>query len=1095
MLRQVGIGAAAALTAGMLAVGCGSDGDTIIVGGGGTDINNTDSFGASSIGSNNLAPDGGGWTPDGTNSSSVRIIFNQDLGTSDCASQADNSAVVLATTSDGRTFVTTYTGGALTPPVELEATDHGSTSFDIDSAGVQFLQLSGYANASATNDVVNAVRSNNGAIVLVMAGSTSYDDPTLNITNFGGNTTNKRGIHRALWQWLYWPAFRGQERIFADATTNRVGSITATTSRYYASPTNEFRFGWQVNAGAELSLNVASGARAAVSGARSGSSGTGTGTPNSPAADVLGFALMSDGYQGESQWDGKDVTVDSQSNNRHQVTSTSGTPKSVFTPGEAVSLLHLVYTQIVTSLDAGGTNTGDFLGGATSALFQSSFNLASLSFDAVARVNPPVASSSRNVAFNAGFLTYNNVAVTNYVETTPSFNLTTFDPYGITGTEQIIMKMVARQSTTGGSTLASIQDLATRTSATGVHRQFDPASTVGQESETQDIDMTGASIYGRDESLAETVIFFQSKDATNTGGQEDSGTNTGNTDTALYAALLSQSDYTATATGSTDGDLVTGATNPLLVSRHDADAFGGTVSNPVTEFSDAVAAVGVGMNRTGSYIVAGYIQMEGSSTTTAYTRRRTLRAVVYETVRLGQTTIPFASRFSAPIEVSDPSSGAGSTTTANNGQGSTNVENNLPVNRWEFQGSAGYRCGFQSNDQIFWVLWEQSAGTEDRLFARALAVTLPAAGSPTFITASNGVVEIDEQSSEQVVTDNLDTDANGSFDRSQVNFLNGELASGTGGGTSTYTTAPGDSDVKYGIDNVQSCDLGVAGTAQNASTGGLFLVYVKTTDNTQQTNTGGVSTGDSDGFDRHIFANSILVGAAADQGRVLIDSNFNEDDLGSSTSDLAKLTTGKDIFSLVALGSPIAVNSSNTNQQNSTGNQITGALVFFTQPTKANTGNTDDALYARLFDAAGAFRAGTSTGSATDFQASFVPTVASGSFLAPNRLDHLTGGDVESALSGTPVASGTTSLIIWTEDNHHWGNGSADGKTFLTSAGSPAPVLVDQNKSTNVDTPAAFVSARNDSCAFVSGIYYVGKADSIGNDKRLLFRGAKNSLP
>lgn len=1085
MLRQVGIGAAAALTAGLLAVGCGSDGDTIIVGGT-SDLNNTDQFGATSIGSNNLAPDGGAWSPDGTDQSGVRIIWNQDLGTSDCASQADNSAVVLVTTSDGRTFVTTY-NGSLTPPVELEATDHDNTSFDIDSAGVQFLQLSGYANASATNDVVNNVRQNNGAIVLVMAGSTSYDDPTLNITNFGGNTTNKRGIHRALWQWLYWPAFRGQERIFADATTNRVGSITATTSRYYAAPTNEFRYGWQVNAGAELSLNVATGARAAVSGARTGSSATGSGTPNSPAADVLGFALMSDGYQGESQWEGKDVTVDSQSNNRHQVTSTSGTPKSTFTPGEAVSLLHLVYTQIVTSLDAGGTNTGDFLGGATSALFHSSFNLASLSFDAVARVNPPVASSSRNVAFNAGFLTYNNVLVTNYVETTPSFNLTTFDPYGITGTEQVILKLVARQSATGGSTPASIQDLATRTSATGVHRQFDPASTVGQESETQDIDMTGASIYGRDESLAETVIFFQSKDATNTGGQEDSGTNTGNTDTALYAALLSQSDYTGTATGSTDGDLVTGATNPLLVSRHDADAFGGTVSNPVTEFSDAVAAVGVGMNRTGSYIVAGYIQMEGSSTTTAYTRRRTLKAVVYETVRLGQTTIPFASRFSAPIEVSDPSSGAGSTTTANNGQGSTNVENNLPVNRWEFQGSAGYRCGFQSNDQIFWVLWEQSAGTEDRLFARALAVTLPAAGSPTFITASNGVVELDEQSSEQVVTDNLDTDANGSLDRSQVNFLNGELASGTGGGTSTYTTAP--NTVEYGITNVQSCDLGVAGTAQNASTGGLFLVYVKTTDNTRQTITGGVSTGDSDGFDRHIFANSILVGAAADQGRVLIDSNFNEDDLSGASQ-----TTGSDIFTLVALGSPIAVNSSNTNQQNSTGNQITGALVFFTQPTQANASNTSDALYARYFDASAKFRAGTSTGTATDFQASFVPTVASGSFLAPNRLDHLTGGDVESALSGTPVVSGTTSMIIWTEDAHHWGNGSADGRTFLTSAGSPAPVLVDQDKATNV-VSGLFSHATNDSCALVDGIYGVKKRDHSGANQRQLFRTGKRSLP
>jgi len=59
MFRQVGIGAAAVLSIGLLAAGCSDDGDTIVVGGSG-DLNNNDSVSLTSVASNNLAPDGGG---------------------------------------------------------------------------------------------------------------------------------------------------------------------------------------------------------------------------------------------------------------------------------------------------------------------------------------------------------------------------------------------------------------------------------------------------------------------------------------------------------------------------------------------------------------------------------------------------------------------------------------------------------------------------------------------------------------------------------------------------------------------------------------------------------------------------------------------------------------------------------------------------------------------------------------------------------------------------------------------------------------------------------------------------------------------------
>jgi len=269
----------------------------------------------------------------------------------------------------------------------------------------------------------------------------------------------------------------------------------------------------------------------------------------------------------------------------------------------------------------------------------SPFNLNTLQFETISRINPPTSSANRNIAYNPDFGSYNNLVLLQYREMTPAFNVTNFDPYGIVGDETILHKAALRQIATGSSALASSQDLATRVTTAGLHRQYDPAATFTQEEESQDYDLDGTLVYGRDEGLAETVIFFTTNDNTVGGGQEDTSGASGNQDTALYAALLTQSDYTTSGgTGSTDGDLAGGATattNPLLISRHDSDDTLTTIP-----FSDAVEAASSAMNRTGEYIHVAYVQREGSqTTTTAITRRRTLKDVVYQTVRFGGTTV------------------------------------------------------------------------------------------------------------------------------------------------------------------------------------------------------------------------------------------------------------------------------------------------------------------------------------------------------------------------------------------------------------------------------------------------------------------------
>jgi len=98
------------------------DGDTVIIGwewG-----SHSDAFPASSIASNNLAPDGGGMSPNGASVSEVRVVWACDEPTSDGPGTPSNDALVVFTTVDPdgvRLYATHFDGSSFTPPTRLYA--------------------------------------------------------------------------------------------------------------------------------------------------------------------------------------------------------------------------------------------------------------------------------------------------------------------------------------------------------------------------------------------------------------------------------------------------------------------------------------------------------------------------------------------------------------------------------------------------------------------------------------------------------------------------------------------------------------------------------------------------------------------------------------------------------------------------------------------------------------------------------------------------------------------------------------------------------------------------------------------------------------
>ncbi len=214
MFRQMGIGAAAVLSIGLLAAGYSDDGsDTILLAGG--ELNNNDNSSLTTISSNNLAPDGGGLSQNDANVTEFNVTFNCDCCGSDGTFSGDNSAIVLfevneTSGNDFRIYACHFDGSTLSPPVELFGDDRDDTANPNLASFVCIpMNTSGYQASSSTTGVA-ATQANDGNWVILGAAQTLFTDPVLRGTGGSGNltTTNARGKRWALYSWRFVKANR-----------------------------------------------------------------------------------------------------------------------------------------------------------------------------------------------------------------------------------------------------------------------------------------------------------------------------------------------------------------------------------------------------------------------------------------------------------------------------------------------------------------------------------------------------------------------------------------------------------------------------------------------------------------------------------------------------------------------------------------------------------------------------------------------------------------------------------------------------------------------------------------------------------------------
>jgi hypothetical protein len=436
MLRQVGIGAAAVLTAGLLAVGCSEDGDTIVQGGGGSDLNNQDSVNATSVASNNLAADGGGLSPDSTNANTgaMKVSFSANHSMSDGTDGSDGSAMVVFQVTDGqsgtnifRQFATHFNGSTFTPPVELKFRDRDERVSWGSGAAVSMVYVSTaqYAAATGANaDQVNNTRANDGNWYIMFDYTTFFNDPR----NLVSQTppTNTVGPHRALGLVVFVKSLRDQ----AAATSTKVGAVSQT-----------FFYGFQ-EYGTEVNV-----ARTGLIQGGVGANLSGLGTisqPNAPTppSDVTSYGFVSDGFAGQTSYGSTALPLDAgvavTANNAAAYTfarpNTNGATfnSASYSCGEVTNFVGIVYTQVVSSVATGGAgstiNANGALYGADLKAFFVPVNLHNNTIGTQVELNPASARNpatglqSVGTAFYPEFHSYNQHVFVKYADASLSIN-------------------------------------------------------------------------------------------------------------------------------------------------------------------------------------------------------------------------------------------------------------------------------------------------------------------------------------------------------------------------------------------------------------------------------------------------------------------------------------------------------------------------------------------------------------------------------------------------------------------------------------------------------------------------------------------------
>jgi len=1087
MFRNLFGGAAVVLAVGILAVGCSDDGDTVVIGSDG-ELANSDQFPASSIASNNLAPDGGGMSPNNGNVAGVRVIYCCDsCGSDGDSSGASNDALILFTYTDGggivHLYATHFDGSSFTPPTRLRAPDRDETTgINTAAFSVVCLNTTGYSATVAADG--QAVLQNAGAWVIIGDYTTFFNDPRLATS---ASTSGVEGVHRALAQWVFIPSLRGS----GVTTSDRVGATART-----------FENGFMTTG---IQLEVArSGAGPTVTTNIPGQTADGTYAAGAmQATNVQSYGLVSDAFCGQTCYMGSGAPATAATNTDWvRANPVSGAPTAAaFTLGERTSHVGLFYTQIVNSITGGGSFSqfGVGHGGNDVDLTFHSLDMRTLTFEAGITMNPPAAHNQESdtiqqsgTAWFPNFYGYNQYMFIKYLDMSLNQNIGGIvntdrlsslpggAAYGYNNTgghnggtlhatsyyEEVIAGFCLVDDGDGtcspGSFLGSTaggadagHDLSnTGTTAGGNHAIAVPTVVNSvllnaPKREMSNFNRAFQFVFGPDEGLGDIVIFWVSADNTNTGSAATAATGD---DTNFQKAIMACNIQEQAAGGTT----YTTSGEPRRISVHQGDDFHQAVLNSTaslitttrTDLNDPIVRQGSGnwfrpcINRTGTWISLIWTQDLGTSTDF----RQALNGLVYQTFRpVSGTTggtpptsgVDFGTRFTAPAEISDqlPITLINFPTTQsrlNNGD-TRQVWNSLPVNAYTWQGKAGYRCGIQSNENILTVAWEQSDATEDRVFMKAITVTPTSGGTPSFTISTAG--ELGGTPSVQGYR-NFNDDV-------------GTNAQTIAGATSTFRWLDG--EVNAGTLNF--CDLGVDSGGVG---GGVLVVYSKIVDAT---------TSDNDYADRRVFATRFVngtldatpleIGVAVDEQAAIpaIGPNAGSvglhvvDDAVNGASGSASTNRGNLFVTDAGTvgGCTLVCVPNNSSIETNPSYSADAIYIYFYGPSATN-GSGSRALYTRKFDAN--IRENATLASANpNLGDRLIPTAGTGpgstGHLPPTRLDH----QDNQVTTVSCCQNGSSVLVMFMQDNHAWAQTTANGETYLVLNGAPNPALVDNDTS------------------------------------------------
>jgi hypothetical protein len=745
MFRQVGIGAAAVLTIGLLAAGCGSDGDTIITGGGNL-LNNQDSTPFSGVTNNNLAPDGGGFSANGSNANGFTVTFNCDSAKSDGTFAGDDSAIVLFTLANNRVYASYFSGGTFTPPVELEAPDrdYGTGVSNAGSlAGYVCMPLNTgqYQSGNATPATeVNTVRQNDGNWLIIGDFVTSFVLPGQTQDNA---SSLGKGARRTIASWVF----------LKDESGNSLS-----TSSAVGTTTREFRYGFQ-RSGDEIATSHTTGAVGAA-----------------PANNVMSYGVASDGICGQASWTGNNTTPFTGAQAGPSSVSNATNLGNNYAVGEAVSNLTVLFTQIETTLSSDSDqlrrNTQDAATSRGEGLFlrYRNFNLATMTWGTEARiqtgidVNTGTGSTEAGSGVYSDFHTYNNTVFYRYMDASMRVNNTTnftVDSLNIQSRQDILAATRFTDQGNGTATQAGTIDVSTDAfcvnvsngaGTPGAHHTT-VAATSGTSAGAQGslessnfFAYTGSSntqsIYGSDEGLGDMTLFYSLADGTNNASAQRSTTSaatgsSANSDAELAVVALPSAGTLATSS------LTTGfGTNPLRISGDhatDGQQLGTNINNNLT---DPISTPSFAMNRTGTWIGVAFTRLQGVTQGSNF--QRNLYANIYQTFRIVASTTAAGQTGGVAATMQNRVLAAGPTVVDSPTSGSLNAAapngTEIPVNAFAWQGKACYR-GWQSDRNIMSLFFEQSDATGDRVFGARLSVTVGGSSTaPTAPTLANPTV-------------------------------------------------------------------------------------------------------------------------------------------------------------------------------------------------------------------------------------------------------------------------------------------------------------------------------------------------------------------